>query len=93
MSLCSKAHLFDKNIIDSTGCDCGESVQDFEHILYDCLLHEEKSSRLRLGLVKLGLCGNSPPSAIAFSENIDAYFLLTLLRASELPSDQKLDSI
>lgn len=33
-----KKHLFNKNIIDSPICDCGESGMSVNHIIWDCNL-------------------------------------------------------
>lgn len=72
----AKAHLFEKNIIPSSECDCGSPSQDLNHIFFYYPLHAEDSEKLIIDLYHNGF---SPPLSIdeiAFSDNLKAYYTL-----------------
>lgn len=49
------SHLFEKNIIMSPNCDCGEPFMDLEHVVWDCENSSLNRTKLAQDLYKHGI--------------------------------------
>ncbi|XP_020296074.1 uncharacterized protein LOC109861009 [Pseudomyrmex gracilis] len=70
------SHLFEKNIVDSASCQCGQPEQNINHVFFHCPCNKEHSDRLLIDLYHNGF---SPPYSVekvAFSDNVSAMFAL-----------------
>lgn len=70
---CTNAHLTDKNILSDASCECGEEIQDADHLFFRCPLHKPHSDRLILDLRKDAVDHGTDAASVAFSENVAAY--------------------
>ena len=62
--------LFKIKVVESPDCPCGGGIQDLNHVLWQCSLHDEHRRRLTGDLVKLQMLPPYTASMILYKPNV-----------------------